>query len=137
MATRPPAHLRRGVKGEDAAAAFLEAAGYVILARNWRRHRLELDLVCRHGDVLVFVEVKTRAARGLAAPADALTPAKQASLNRAAAAYLSEYALWETPCRFDLVAVTAGPQAFEVEHVPDAFQWSQTLRDGDAAWQPW
>ena len=50
----------KGRAGEDAAADWLEKAGMRILARNWRSGSYELDLVCRDGDELVFVE----AARG-------------------------------------------------------------------------
>lgn len=49
-----------GRAGEDAAATLLHSHGMCILARNWRSGPLELDLVCREGDTLVFVEVKTR-----------------------------------------------------------------------------
>jgi putative endonuclease len=130
-------HLKRGARGEDAAAKHLAGKGYAVMARNWRHAQLELDIVCEDRGTLVFVEVKTRDAAGIAAPADGLTPAKQERLCRAAAAYLSEYGLWEMPCRFDLVAVTAAEDGFEVEHVNDAFQWSPSLRGGNAAWQPW
>ena len=34
--------------------------GWEVLARNWRRGRLEVDLVARDGMDLVLVEVKTR-----------------------------------------------------------------------------
>ena len=48
-----------GAWGEDLAVAHLEAAGYDVLARNWRCREGELDIVARGGDALVFVEVKT------------------------------------------------------------------------------
>jgi putative endonuclease len=130
-------HLKRGAGGEDAAADHLAAKGYALKVRNWRHDRLELDIVCEDRGTLVFVEVKTRDAAGLATPADGLTPTKQERLCRAAAAYLSEHALWEMPCRFDLVAVIAVDDGMQVEHVIDAFQWSPSLRGGDASWQPW
>lgn len=133
----PARHLKRGASGEDAAARHLAARGYALKHRNWRHAQLELDIVCMDGPTLVFVEVKTRDAGGMATPADGLTHAKQERLCRAAAAYLSEHGLWDLPCRFDFVAVTAAEDGFEVEHVPDAFQWSPSLRGGDASWQPW
>ena len=54
-------HLRKGARGEQAACRYLENKGWSILARNWRVGRDELDIVARDGDVLVVVEVKTRA----------------------------------------------------------------------------
>ena len=81
------AHLRLGQEGEDAAAELLTCKGFALLDRNWRLGRLELDLVCRDGDTLVFVEVKTRANAAHGGPAAALTPAKQRHLYRAAALF--------------------------------------------------
>ena len=54
------AHNRLGKEGEDAVAAYLERQGYTILHRNWRKNRLELDIVAMHEVELVVVEVKTR-----------------------------------------------------------------------------
>ena len=54
-----PAHLRLGRKGEIAARALLERSGMKILACNWREGRLELDIVCRDADTIVFVADST------------------------------------------------------------------------------
>lgn len=128
-------HLRRGKRGEDVAHDYLRSKGMTVLTRNWRGKRGELDLVCKDGDTLVFVEVKTRDRAGLAAPSDALTPEKQRRLVRAAEEYLSRNKAWDQPCRFDLVAVTVGGdgRGAEVEHTENAFQ----LEGGKGGWQPW
>lgn len=130
-----PAHLTLGRRGEEAAARHLARAGLTILERNWRWKQWELDMVCREGDTLVFVEVKTRGPGSLASPADGLDRRKQAKLGKAAAQYLSRHKLWDAPCRFDLVSVLAGPHTEEIEHVRDAF--APPLGGGHAAWQPW
>ena len=52
--------MKRGAWGEAAAAAFLQAQGYTILARNFRTRWGEIDLVASDAKYLVFVEVKTR-----------------------------------------------------------------------------
>src|SRR5512147_2650013 len=67
-----PEHLLTGRRGEDDAYFYLRRLGYVMVARNWRspRHRGELDLVGWDGEVLCFVEVKTRTTRDVA-PAEA------------------------------------------------------------------
>ena len=130
-----PAHLTLGRAGEDAAAKHLKRSGLKIIERNWTSERLELDLVCRQGRTLVFVEVKTRSGGSLGSPADGLTPAKMSRLVRAAAAYLSATDQWERPCRFDLVSVTGAKDALEVEHVENAF----SLEDAGSVagfWQP-
>lgn len=53
-------HNELGKNGEDLAVNFLEGKGYQIIARNWRCGSNELDIVALDGDMLVFVEVKTR-----------------------------------------------------------------------------
>lgn len=72
-----------GRAGEEAAATLLHARGMRILARNWRSGPLELDLVCREGDTLVFVEVKTRGPGSLGSALEAVGPRKRQSLIRA------------------------------------------------------
>lgn len=118
-----PAAARRntGMAGEDAAARHLESKGYRVLHRNWRKGRLELDVICRHGDCLVFVEVKTRSLGSLSRPDQALDVRKRAALIRAAKLYLSEFGLWDDPCRFDLVAVTDSGQGLDIVHYENAF----------------
>ena len=119
-------HLRLGRAGEAAAEALLAGKGFTVLARNYRTRGGEVDLVCQDGETLVFVEVKTRGAGSLARPDQAVTAAKRGRLVRAAAAFLSERDLWDRPCRFDVVAVTASGKALTAAHLPDAF----ILEDG-------
>jgi len=129
-------HLQLGREGEDAAARLLASRGFEVLERNWRCPQGEVDLVCRQGDTLVFVEVKTRGQGSLAAGTDAVHGRKRARLVRAAAKYLSAHGLWERPCRFDVVSVVRRGQALAVEHLEDAFQADSGQGRG-AGWQPW
>lgn len=119
-------HLRLGRAGEAAAEALLAGKGFTVLARNYRMRGGEVDLVCQDGETVVFVEVKTRGAGSLARPDQAVTAAKRGRLVRAAAAFLSERDLWDRPCRFDVVAVTASGRTLTATHLPDAF----ILEDG-------
>ena len=135
--TRNAEARRLGQRGEEAAARHMTRHGLRILARNWRQGQLELDMVCAEGDTLVFVEVKTRQAAGLAAPADALTPRKRAALRRAAQAWLNAHDAWQHPCRFDVVSVLCQDQTLTLEHYPHAFDFSSPVGGGNAAWQPW
>lgn len=81
----------------------------------------EIDLVCRDGDVLVFVEVKCRQARWGDGPAAAVSGLKQWRLTRLARHYLKWRRLGEPRCRFDVVAVTADGDALSVRHLRGAF----------------
>src|SRR5450631_1027088 len=77
-----------GAYGERVAGAFLRRHGYQVLTRNYKTTRGEIDLVCRHGDVLVFVEVKTRADEAFGRPAEAIGMGKEEALRHAARRYL-------------------------------------------------
>ena len=126
-----------GQAGERAATEYLRRAGYDICARNWRQGRLELDMVCRDGEELVFVEVKTRRSDGYGGPAAAVTPGKQRVLTRAAQAWLAAHDAWQSPCRFDVVCLLRHGDTFSAEHYPHAFDFSPALDSGHASWQPW
>ena len=96
---------RRGDRGEDAVAAMLEKRGCAIEARQYRCRWGEIDLIARTAEgVLCFVEVKTRSSRAIAAPREAVTPAKQQKLRDAASWYLAQTG-WDGPCRFDVAEV--------------------------------
>lgn len=101
-----PEHLITGRTGEEAAYFYLRKQGYVIVARNWRsaRHRGELDLVGWDGDVLCFVEVKTRTTRDVKPAEAAVDEEKRRDLSAVARDYrmrLKE----EPPFRFDIVSM--------------------------------
>lgn len=99
-----------GRHGEDLAAQMLADAGWVVVERNWRGTRGELDIVALDGRELVVVEVKTRTGGGYGHPAEAVTPAKLARLRRLAGEWLAGRvveALSERPLsvRIDVVGV--------------------------------
>lgn len=104
---------RRGQATEDAALALLCRAGLAPLARNLRCKAGEIDLVMRDGDVLVFVEVRYRAAARHGGAAASVDAAKQARVARAAAHFLPRLvrAGWngrQPACRYDVVAAEDG-----------------------------
>jgi putative endonuclease len=81
-----PQHLLTGRRGEDDAYFYLRRFGYVMVARNWRspRHRGELDLVGWDGDVLCFIEVKTRTTRDVKPAEAAVDDEKRSDLGAVA-----------------------------------------------------
>jgi putative endonuclease len=100
------ANARTGEAGESAAAAHLKLNGLKVLARNWRNpddEREELDLVCRDGDTLVFVEVKTRKSGALVGGYEAVDRRKKEVLLRACRAYTSRIRPPPRHYRFDVV----------------------------------
>lgn len=121
---------RIGATGEAAAASELEAAGYVILGRNYRCAYGEIDLIARDGDVIVFVEVKTRSSLAFGLPRDAVTAAKRRKLARTASHYLMTHVQEECPYRADIVevAIVKGRIA-AVRHLRGAFSIEAVLDD--------
>jgi putative endonuclease len=114
---------RLGRLGEDVAAETLARAGFEVLARRFRLRTGEIDLVAERGDLVVFVEVKTRRGTRYGAPAEAVTPRKRQRMARAALAFLSRTGRLERRTRFDVVEVyadTAG--VHRVHHIEDAFR---------------
>lgn len=101
-----------------AAAAWYEAHGYQVVARNWRCRDGELDLVLRQGRTFVFCEVKTRTTDAFGVPAEAVTTQKRARIRRLAARWLEEDApLRPREIRFDVAAILAG----QLEIIEGAF----------------
>ena len=115
-----------GRAAEEAAARHLERTGLRVVARNVRSRQGELDLVCRDGDVIVFVEVKCRRATWGDAPGAAVSWQKQRRLARLALRYLKHHRLTAARCRFDVVAVTLEANGdHHVRHLPGAFDASE------------
>lgn len=108
--------------GEQQAAQYLESHGYKVLDRNWRCLRGEIDLVAKEGDVLVFVEVKTRRGRDYGTPEEALTKVKAKRLLELGQRYMLERDLEDVEWRVDLVAVELDRQGklLRFEHIPNA-----------------
>ena len=120
-----PRQLDSGEWGEAQAERHLAAKGWKILGRRVRnRGREELDLIARDGDVLVFVEVKTRSSEGYGRPIASVDRDKRRLLCRAAARYLARLKNPRVYYRFDVVEVIGSPASgvLELRHVPNAFQ---------------
>jgi putative endonuclease len=111
-----------GRAGEDIACEYLEGKKYEIVARGFRLFRGEIDIIARHGDVLVFVEVKARADESHGRPEESVTPGKQRQIRRIAQGYLLANPCPGTDCRFDVIAILfRGPDDYRLEHFIDAF----------------
>ncbi|HWA28831.1 MAG TPA: YraN family protein [Lacunisphaera sp.] len=115
-----------GARGEQAAADFLRTKrGFAIVTRNWRNPRDlrdEIDVVCRDGDVLVFVEVKARAAGAMVNGYQAVDERKKRALRRSVQAYLGQLTPPPRTFRLDIVEVTMSerlpPQVMHYENAP-------------------
>lgn len=107
----------RGATGEAIAVAYLEKLGFEILHRNIRLSRLEIDIVCRDGDTLVFVEVKHSLSAKFGHPATWIDARKQEKLRQAVEMYIEKFGVKNTDIRFDAVTITGG----KIDYFPNAF----------------
>lgn len=115
--------MKRGGWGEQAAADYLTARGYTIVARNYRTRWGEIDLIVQDDRYLVFVEVKTRKSSTFAAAREAVGAAKQHRMLETAQIWLSEHPTARQP-RLDVIEVygpEGGPARY-IEHIPNAFE---------------
>ncbi len=97
--------VRTGAAGEDLACAHLRALGYQIIERNYRCRSGEVDIVARHGEATVFVEVKERRGDSHGGGVEAVTFGKRRRVIRAARIYAASKGLFERPVRFDVVSI--------------------------------
>ena len=96
-----------GELGEALAKKYLEKKGYKIVEQNYRTRYAEIDLVARHKDVLVIVEVRTKVGERWGSPEDSLNRAKLQRVKKNATAYAAR-AKWNKLYRVDAVCIVLG-----------------------------
>lgn len=111
-----------GDRGEELAARHLVRAGWTVVNRNFRVGHREIDLVARRGEVVAFVEVKTRTGLGYGHPLEAITARKRREVQQVAAAWIERFGADGETYRFDAVAVLVRGGEAEIEHVEDAWR---------------
>jgi len=105
-----------GDAGEERAAQFLAGKGLRMVERNFRVKGGEIDIVCRDGKTVVFVEVRRRASADFGGAGASITPAKQKRLVLAARHWLARHG--DAACRFDCVLIDGE----NLEWLKDAFR---------------
>ena len=109
-----------GQRAEALAARYLEQRGLVVLARNFHCRGGEIDLVCRDGNSLVFVEVRLRRNAAYGGAGASITLSKQRRVILAARHYLVEHGKSDSNCRFDCVLLDGNVEN-PIEWIRDAF----------------
>lgn len=109
---------RIGAWGEDAAAAYLTANGYDVVGRNLRTPHGEIDILARHDDLWVFVEVKARTSTQLGPPEIAVGPRKRAHMIASAEYHAQQESIdhW----RIDVIAVERRAGQARITHFENA-----------------
>ena len=121
-----------GCWGEKEAVRYLKRLGLRILEENFASPLGEIDVIARDRDVLVFVEVKTRAEADFGGPLPAVNTRKRRKIVLVAKGYLARHRAGEIPSRFDVVGVTRKPGSPEpqIEYIRNAFTASgRTISD--------
>jgi putative endonuclease len=118
----PEARRAQGDAAEDRACRHLVRSGFTIVERNVRTGGGEIDIVARKGDVLVFVEVRSREVPDFGTPEESVTPAKRRRIVGAARQYLSKVppSSWRE-ARFDVIAIEGSGDSARLRHYPAAF----------------
>lgn len=111
-----------GKRGEDEACAFLIREGQVILERNWRGGRCEIDVISADSAGLHFVEVKSRKAPAAADPLVNVTAAKQKNMVQAALRYLHSEGrrFKDAEVNFDIITVVLDRASAQIQYYPQA-----------------
>ncbi|TBL77709.1 YraN family protein [Paenibacillus thalictri] len=118
---RPDGRKQLGSQGEQLAARYLTEQGYTLLTQNWRCRTGEIDLVAEDGEVIVFVEVRTRKATGRFGTAqESVDYRKRRQVTETAQVFLLQRGLQEKQIRFDVIAI----------HMQDIQQAPGEIADG-------
>jgi len=107
----------KGLFWERVAAFYLLLKGYKILGFNYRTRFGEIDIICRDGETIVFVEVKYRKSERFGSAEEFVTEKKIERIIKTARQFISEKRL-EGTFRFDVVAING----FKIKHIKNAFE---------------
>jgi len=94
-----------GILGENLARDFLKEKGYQILETNYRCPEGEIDIVAKHREQLVFIEVRTKSSSRFGSPEESITPAKMKRLRATAARFQQNHTDLPQLWRIDVVAI--------------------------------
>jgi len=126
-----PLSHQHGALGERAAKKHLSGKGLKFLTANYRSDRGEIDLVCRDGDCLVFVEVKSRSSEAWTRPAAFVNARKRRLLSQTALDYLKLLKNPPVKIRFDIVEILLKDgKVREIRHLPNTFVMEKPYRYG-------
>lgn len=104
-ATGHSSNVNKGKWGEELAAETLRDKGYQIIFRNFYSKYGELDIVAKKGNLLIFVEVKTRTQDYYGIPAEAVDTKKLRHMTNAAKFFVQRFGFQNVDLRFDVIEI--------------------------------
>jgi len=100
-------HHHIGFEGEATAINWLSSKGFYIIKINWRYSHYELDIIAEKGEMLYFIEVKTRKSLGFGYPEEAVSGEKLRRMKMAGAGYLLRHAPDQIRVQYAIVSIIA------------------------------
>ena len=94
-----------GAEGEEKAVNYLKQQGCEILITNYTCKIGEIDIIIKHADTVVFVEVKSRKDDQRGRPYEAVNYPKQKKIIKCAMLYAQQKHLYDRPMRFDVIEI--------------------------------
>lgn len=113
--------MKFGTWGEEIASKHLQKKGYAILERNFRCKMGELDIIAQKGELLVFIEVKTRNNLNYGLPCEAITLEKKHHIKRVSTYYIRQHQLENLDLRIDVIEILKIEGKTYIHHLEDAF----------------
>jgi putative endonuclease len=118
--------LEIGKDGEHAAALFLQSKGYIILARNYRFRKAEVDIIAEHEGHLIFIEVRSKKNAAFGFPEQTISSKKEELYLQAAEHYMEKNPS-ALKLRFDLISIINNTSGIEIKHFEDVdFEGEET-----------
>lgn len=111
-----------GKHGELIAEKLLKKQGYKIIERNFNTRFGEIDIIAQDGEYTCFVEVRMRKSDAHGSPAETIDKFKREKIVRAARIYIQKHNLYDTPLRFDAVAIVGDLHNYKYEVIKNAFE---------------
>ena len=121
--TKKPTTRSTGEITEALATDHLTEQGLIIQEKNLHSRVGEVDVIMKDGDTFVFIEVKYRSSTNFGGAISAISVKKQQKIRKTAAFYLQKCGLneYNTPCRFDVIALQGNISNPEITWLKNAF----------------
>ena len=110
-----------GKRAEDVAADYLKKKGYRIIKRNFSNRIGEIDIIAFEDGQLIFIEVKARKNCLYGLPMESVNFRKQKKVRRVAEAYMQQFGMPDSGCRFDVVSIMLNKHKEKIELIKNAF----------------
>ncbi|MCX7737357.1 MAG: YraN family protein [Candidatus Kapabacteria bacterium] len=113
---------KKGNEGEEIAIEYLKSLGYKIVKQNFHFGKVgEIDIICRDGNTLVFVEVKFRKSDIYGSAIDGMTKSQIISIRKVAEGYLYINKITDIECRFDFIGIDLIDGKPKITYLKNAF----------------